>query len=790
LGRTSFCCLVVCLSALALTVEPAAARSHFRPRIGHAWGIVPPANKRDVASGTSIPVVYHGGSVMHGVTVHTVFWAPRGFRFNGPATPGTLGYVPLLQQYLSDAAHDSGGASNVFSVLPEYPDRGRPGRYAISYSAPSDSLDDTDPYPRGHQCPSPAGIPTCLTDLQIQHELDKVIQAHEPNGRGLHDLWFVFLPPNVDTCVGLGECGTTVFAGYHSLSNVGHGPTVYAVVPDPLIEFVPPPGSDPQGNPDAETSVDTVAHETVEAITDPEGTGWMDPNGFEVGDKCEFEYGTPLGFVSNGSPYNQVINGRRYLTQEMWSNARQGCKQRSTSTTSALPLARVTLRQFSPVVSGNIGVHRRGVGVEVALARANFSIVADTVTQTRADGSWSARPVDASGAPHAPGDDREILLVQYGPNGPRPDVIATGAGGNPFTESGWTGWYDLDSGYQIARRSVAVSPCGQTGVLSINAGATTTAPPIELCNGETDIARVATPQLTPRTAITIGSQDNRAVTLDNPPGALNKLIIRAGEPGAVGNLPNNRILLSQSGFPRCTADLEAQAVRCVGLRSHARYGMANHTARADSRGAVRFSLPIHGGATLSLRNVAGRVVAGLHVAHLRVDIQGHRTVLAGGHCQPGDYYGSPLSRPPVSQGIGAGVDAQGRICPGSGNPAGLSAGLIEQIDDLSGGLTRTEVPDLEHATPADGDTVYGPFIAFARSGVPGPNGSIIATRGRISLTILRGGSHRVAFRARNVEKSNGVSVRSLPRGAYVAKWVVRDANGDTRTVQTQFAEER
>ena len=57
--------------------------------------------------------------------------------------------------------------------------------------------------------------------------------------------------------------------------------------PIPTLELVPPPGSDPQGNPDAESAIDTIAHEMVEAMTDPEGAGWMDPNGFEVGDRCE-----------------------------------------------------------------------------------------------------------------------------------------------------------------------------------------------------------------------------------------------------------------------------------------------------------------------------------------------------------------------------------------------------------------------------------------------------------------------------------------------------------------------
>ena len=133
--------------------------------------------------------------------------------------------------------------------------------------------------------------------LQVQRELDNLIGATGP--RGMSNVWFVLLPPDVDECISLGSCGTTAFAGYHSEFDLGHGLTIYSAIPDPQIEFTPPPGSDPEGNPEAEETIDTVAHETVEAVTDPVGNGWMDPNGFETADKCENgpQQGTPLGYA-------------------------------------------------------------------------------------------------------------------------------------------------------------------------------------------------------------------------------------------------------------------------------------------------------------------------------------------------------------------------------------------------------------------------------------------------------------------------------------------------------------
>ena len=180
---------------------------------------------------------------------------------------------------------------------------------------------DTDPYPAAGngtnpdgtpQCSSPQDAKACIMDAELQNEVDKIVQATTGTPRGLDNLWYVFLPPDVDECITLDVCGTNDFGGYHSLSDVGDGVTIYALTIDPIIEAgAIAQGADPEGNPDAEVAADIADHETNEAMTDPTGVGWMDPNGYEVGDKCEFgpQRGTPLGFAADGSPYNQVISG-------------------------------------------------------------------------------------------------------------------------------------------------------------------------------------------------------------------------------------------------------------------------------------------------------------------------------------------------------------------------------------------------------------------------------------------------------------------------------------------------
>ena len=78
--------------------QAADASMRFHPRIGPGMGLVA-GRTQDFAAGPRTPVVYHGGAVMSGVTIHTVFWAPSGFRFDGPPGPGVLGYEPLIQRF-------------------------------------------------------------------------------------------------------------------------------------------------------------------------------------------------------------------------------------------------------------------------------------------------------------------------------------------------------------------------------------------------------------------------------------------------------------------------------------------------------------------------------------------------------------------------------------------------------------------------------------------------------------------------------------------------------------------
>lgn len=823
---------VVCI-ALGAIAPAALGRITFHPRVGGALGLIPPVNSQgkfgadDVASGALTPVTYHGGAVMAGgVTVHTIFWAPSGFAFQGSPGAGIPTYKGMIQQFFSDAAHDSTGTSggtcttrecNMFTVLPQFAQGTRSGtpaasgEYTIHYSLVRDSISDTQPYPSSGQCASPSNATgACVTDAQVQAEVDRVISTHSGT-RGLHDLWYVFLPPNVDECILPGVCGTDAFGGYHSVSDVGHGTTIYALTIDPIIEAgAIDQGADPRGNPDAEITADIAGHETVEAMTDPQGVGYIDPNGFEVADKCEFgpQHGTPLGFAANGSPYNQVINGKKYLLQEMWSNDENGCVQATTQTSNPLPLPQVDLTQFSKAVSGNIGANTSGVGVQVTLLRP--AQVAQASTTSNGTGGWSLT------LQHPVGDDRDEIDVDYsGPGAPRPrhQVILTGNGGNPFAQSGWTGWTTLDNGTAVSNSNsvLQIAPCLQTGVLGAAINGTTPIPPpngddglVDTCNTQTDVATVPlTRTIGAGDAVTVSSNDNRAfqdpnlTATPNTTGGLVSLTVPTGEPDSVSLFSGT----PAGGLPTCTADLEAQSVSCGGLVPGNPYtvtdGGSRASQRADGSGTVLVSLPVKRGNTVSLSN-GTRTLTTLRVANLRVDITGEQTVLSSGSCQADNYYAAPLSSAPSSAAAGAlsqsvdGAALADEICPSSGNATNLPASPIVQTDENSDGATQTEVPDIENTSPIEGETVYGSFTALAETGLPGgPDNPGVPTESTstVDLSIAHSSGGSPVFHSSNVNTANGVSVTGLKPGTYKATWTINDANGDTRTVVTRFVEQ-
>jgi PKD repeat protein len=287
---------------------------------------------------------YNGGPVMPSNTDIMVFWSPKGYAaYGSPGNPPE--YVTGIEQYWKDLQHDNGGDSNVDSISTQYGDvTGAFAQYQVTYGG---AILDTDPYPTS-QCPAKYPVSHCLTDAQIQAEVEKVAAANGIPADLSHEL-YVLTPPKVAGCFSnvapsYGGCSVgepaklAFYCAYHGQTT--NSPMRFYAF-DPYVynfkysgQLACDSGNYPNGPSDG--AIDGgMAHEHNESVTDPipndawtNGTGA--DHGEEIGDQCAYNYGAPLGSVTVGKntyKYDQVINGHFYYYQMMWSNDQNQCLQ-------------------------------------------------------------------------------------------------------------------------------------------------------------------------------------------------------------------------------------------------------------------------------------------------------------------------------------------------------------------------------------------------------------------------------------------------------------------------------
>lgn len=195
-----------------------------------------------------------GAPVMHGTSTYSIYWDPTA-NYHGD-------WQELINGFLGRVGLASGSLANVFSVYEQYTDR---SNKPASYQAPfKGSYIDSDAYPSTEQCTDPdpfeladrvvinkAHSEVCLTDKQLQQELQKFIPQHKLT-TGMSTIFYLLTPPGIAVCLDGGgptghcsdysgaEGGTSYensFCSYHSDINPGGLATgdantiVYAAIP-------------------------------------------------------------------------------------------------------------------------------------------------------------------------------------------------------------------------------------------------------------------------------------------------------------------------------------------------------------------------------------------------------------------------------------------------------------------------------------------------------------------------------------------------------------------------------
>ncbi len=235
-------------------------------------------------------LTYHGGPVMAGTAnVYAIFWEPTGSYVSST-------YNSLIERYFGDI-----GSSPLYHINTQYTQTG--GGYP-SNAVLAGSWVDTAAYPSG-----------TLQDSNIQAE---VTHAQSVNGwkSSLNNVFFVFTAKNENICV-QGVCSFSYFCAYHS----NFGSTLYAAMPYTGTNLSACGVThSPNGDVDADSTINVTSHEQNEAATDPQGTAWYDRSGNENGDKCAWKFGT-----LNSQGGDVSWNGHAYYVQKEWDNHISGC---------------------------------------------------------------------------------------------------------------------------------------------------------------------------------------------------------------------------------------------------------------------------------------------------------------------------------------------------------------------------------------------------------------------------------------------------------------------------------
>jgi len=307
--------LMTLMMSVAVTAQEGTPRTggyniHIFPTYTTAPALPPPAT----------PLIYHSpGPVMQsGVTTFAIFWVPAKLQ-NGGATSMTAHYQAVQKNLLSDyPGHGIGNNSTqYFQII------GGVKKFIQNSGGLGGFFVDTSAYPASG-CSDPATPGNCITDAQIQAEIAKVMGLKGWTG-GLNHMFLLFTSSGEGSCFDSGStsCAYTQYCGYHGF--FGAGPTIYSNHPFGDLSSCQVPGTpSPNGDPAADAASTVVTHEVTEAITDPELNAWFDSSGAEIGDKCNFVYGTNTWDAAKA---NQMWNGRFYEVQEEFDNHTGSCVQ-------------------------------------------------------------------------------------------------------------------------------------------------------------------------------------------------------------------------------------------------------------------------------------------------------------------------------------------------------------------------------------------------------------------------------------------------------------------------------
>jgi hypothetical protein len=295
------------------------------------------------------------GEIMPTTRTHLIFWLPTGFHYS--STVGDANYEAQMIKYFQDV-----GGSQILRTTTQYPgNNGTPG----GTSTFIDSIVDTTSFPH-----TGADVAHAVTQGDINQEVFNQIGANAGWNKGMSEMYFVFLPDNLVDCDNaLANCNTNAYCAYHTYgfsgSDTPANDFVWADIPDNRSVYSKVAGcgdSNVTGDESADTTLSSVEHEHMEAITDPRLNAWQDSTGGagENGDKCNRNMGVAQSSATTTNNFLGAGAGDRFRIQREWSNAVSACAASYTTTGSGVesPVpsgSDVTLSVTEATIPGNNG---------------------------------------------------------------------------------------------------------------------------------------------------------------------------------------------------------------------------------------------------------------------------------------------------------------------------------------------------------------------------------------------------------------------------------------------------
>lgn len=293
--------LAASVFALAGAVQAAEVRhgkdEHLKPN-GKGWGELDPTgetekNAAKFSRQSNNGILYHGGPVMLGQTNVYYIWY------------GDWTTDPTAQSVLNQFGSSIGGTP-WFNINTTYYD-GSNNHVSNSVKLVTQTNDS------GSQGKT-------LNDTAVQNIVAKALASGAlPTDK--QGVYFVLTSQDVTETSGF----CTQYCAWHTHGTLNGTDIKYGFIGNPArcpsacAEQTTTPNGDLAGD----SMASLIAHELSESVTDPDLNAWFDQRGQENADKCAWHFGTTSS-AGNGSQYNVVFGGTKFLIQQNWVNASGG----------------------------------------------------------------------------------------------------------------------------------------------------------------------------------------------------------------------------------------------------------------------------------------------------------------------------------------------------------------------------------------------------------------------------------------------------------------------------------